>query len=158
VPVEAAVGDHQRQVELRAVVAAVEVDRQLAGAGRQPVVEADPRALAGGATDGRAGEAAAEGPQPRLASGQDLLLGLLDRDPDPVAPEDRRDRERAAEGNRGERSLRLGAQRQTGAAAQRQQDRESAAAKGAEESSAPEAGLKCGPRVRASSSSVAAGP
>ncbi|HEX5527733.1 MAG TPA: hypothetical protein VFX44_11135 [Solirubrobacterales bacterium] len=55
--------------------------------------------------------------------------------------EDRRDRQAAAEGNRGERRGRLGGERQPAAAPapQGQEDGEGAAAEGAEESSAPEA-------------------
>ena len=110
--------------------------------GRQPVLEGDPGALAGRAAHGRAGEAAAEGPEPGLAAGQDLLLGLDDRDPDLVAAEDRRDRQR-----RPERDRRLAPparlaerQRPAAPAPQRQEDRERAAAEGAEEGSAPQAG------------------
>jgi hypothetical protein len=80
-------------VELGAVVAAVEVDRELADLLGQLVMEGDPGALAGAAADRRAGEAAAVGPEPRLGAGEDLLLGLLDRDPDVVVAEDRRDRQ-----------------------------------------------------------------
>ena len=69
-------------VELGAVVAAVQVDRELARLGRQLVVEGDLGPLAGGAADRRPGEAAAVGPQLRLAAGQDLRLGLADRDLD----------------------------------------------------------------------------
>jgi len=69
-------------VELGAVVAAVEVDRELAGLLPQLVVEGDAGALAGAAADRRAREAAAEGPELGLAAGEDLLLGLADRDPD----------------------------------------------------------------------------
>jgi hypothetical protein len=80
-------------VEPGAVVAAVEVDRELARLLRQLVVEGDPGALPGAAADGRPGEAAAEGPEPGLAAGEDLLGGLADRDPDVVPVEDRRDRQ-----------------------------------------------------------------
>lgn len=74
-------------------------------------------------------------------AGEDLLLGLADRDVDVVAVEDRRDRQRLAERDRGERRGRLGRERQQPAAPvpQGQEDGERAAAKGAEESSAPEA-------------------
>ena len=74
-------------------------------------------------------------------TGEDLLLGLADRDPDVVAGEDRWDRQPLPEGDAGERRRRLGGDRQQSAAPalQGQEDGESAAAKGAEESSAPEA-------------------
>jgi len=128
-------------VELGAVVAAVQVDRELAGLG-QLVVEGDAGALPGAAADRRAGEAAAEGPELRFAAGEDLLLGLPNRDVDVVALEDRRDRQPLAEGSGGERRRRrLGRDRQQPAAPapQGQEDGEGAAAKGAEESPAPEA-------------------
>jgi len=129
-------------VELGAVVAAVEGDGELPRRLRQLVVEGDPGAPAGAAADRRPGEAAAIGPELGLAAGEDLLLGLADRDPDVVGVEDRRDRQSRAEGSRGERRRRLGAQRQQPAAPapQGQEDGEGAAAKGAEEGSAPEAG------------------
>jgi hypothetical protein len=79
-------------VELGAIVAAVEVDRELTRLLPQLVVEGDAGALAGAAADRRPREAAAEGPEPGLAAGEDLLLGLADRDPDVVVAEDRRDR------------------------------------------------------------------
>jgi hypothetical protein len=131
-------------VELGAVVAAVEVDRELAGLLGQLVVEGDAGALPGAAADRRAGEAAAEGPELRLAAGEDLLLGLADRDPYVVLIEDRRDRQPRAERDRGERRRRLRRQRQQAAAPapQGQERGQSAAAKGAEEGPAPEAG--CG--------------
>jgi hypothetical protein len=105
------------------------------------VVEGDAGAAAGAAADRRPGEAAAEGPEAGLVAGEDLLLGLADRDVDVVAVEDRRDRQRLPEGNRGERRRRLGGDRQQPAtpAPQGQEDGERAAAKGAEECSAPEA-------------------
>jgi hypothetical protein len=105
------------------------------------VVEGDAGALTGAAADRRPGEAAAEGPELRLRPGEDLLLGLLDRDPDVVLVEDWRDRQAAAEGDRGERRRRLGGERQEAAplAPQGQEDGEGAAAEGAEESSAPQA-------------------
>jgi hypothetical protein len=105
-------------------------------------MEGDLGALAGAAADRRSREAAAEGPELRLAPGEDLLLGLADRDPDVVGVEDRRDRQPRAEGNGGERRRRLGRQRQQAAApAPEGQERgQGAAAKGAEEGSAPEAG------------------
>jgi hypothetical protein len=105
------------------------------------VVEGDAGAPAGAAADRRPGEAAAEGPELRLRPGEDLLLGLPDRDPDVVFVEDRRDRQAVAEGNRGERRRRLGGERQPAAAPapQGQEDGEGTAAEGAEESSAPQA-------------------
>jgi hypothetical protein len=132
-------------VELGAVVAAVEVDRELPRLLRQFVVEGDPGALAGAAADRRPGEAAAKGPELRLAAGEDLLLGLANRDPDVVFVEDRRDRQPRAEGNGGGESRRwLSAQRQQAAAPapQGQEDGEDTAAKGAEEGSAPEAAVR----------------
>jgi hypothetical protein len=72
------------------------------------VVEGDAGALPGAAADRRAGEAAAEGPEPGLAPGEDLLLGGADRDPDVVLAQYRRNRQRLAEGSRGERGRRVG--------------------------------------------------
>jgi hypothetical protein len=128
-------------VELGAVMAAVEVDRQLPRLLRQLVVEGDAGAVAGAAADRRPGEAAAKGPEAGLLSQQDLLLSLANRDVDVVAVEDRRDRQPLAERDRRERRRRLGRERQRPAAPapQGQEDGESAAAKGAEEGSAPEA-------------------
>jgi hypothetical protein len=122
-------------------VAAVEVDGQLPRPLRQFVVEGDAGAMAGATADGRAGEAAAEGPEPGLLPGKDLLLGLADRDADVVFVENRRDRQPVAEGDGGERRRRLGGDRQQPAvpAPQGQEDGEGAAAKGAEEGPAPEA-------------------
>jgi hypothetical protein len=129
-------------VELGAGVGAVEVDRELPRRLRQLVVEGDPGPLPGAAADRRPGEAAAEGPKPGLAAREDLLLGLADRDPDVVVAQDRRDRQTTAEGNRRQRRRRLRGQRQEAAApAPEGQERgQGAAAEGAEESSAPEAG------------------
>ncbi|HEU5062301.1 MAG TPA: hypothetical protein VFT79_03985 [Solirubrobacterales bacterium] len=120
----------------------MEVDRDLPRRLRQLVMEGDAGAPAGAAADRRAGKAAAEGPEPGLRAGEDLLLGLADRDPDVVGVEDRRDRQPGAEGNGGERRRRLSRQRQqAGAPAPQGQERgQGAAAKGAEEGSAPEAG------------------
>jgi hypothetical protein len=128
-------------VEPGAVVAAVEVDRELPRGLRQLVIEGDAGAVAGAAADRRPGEAAAEGPKLRLGAGEDLLLGLADRDVDVVGVEDRRDRQRLPERDGGERRRRLGGDRQQPAAPapEGQEDGESAAAKGAEEGSAPEA-------------------
>jgi len=124
-------------------VAAVKVDGELPRRLGQLVVEGDAGPLAGAAADRRPREAAAVGPEPRLAAGEDLLLGLADRDPDVVTVEDRRDRQPGAEGDGGKRRRRLRGQRQQAAAPapQGQEDGESAAAEGAEEGSAPEAGL-----------------
>jgi hypothetical protein len=128
-------------VEAGAVVAAVEVDRQLARPLRQLVVEADAGAAAGAAADRRAGEAATEGPEPGLGPRENLLLGLPDRDLDVLVVEDRRQRQPLVEGNRAERRRRLGRDRQQPAAPapEGQEDGEGAAAEGAEEGSAPEA-------------------
>jgi len=105
------------------------------------VLEGDPGALTGPAADRRTGEAAVEGPEPGLLAREDLLFGRADRDPDVVAVEDRRDRQRLAERDRGERRRRLAGNRQQPAAPapEGQEDGEGAAAEGAEESSAPEA-------------------
>ncbi|HSS42938.1 MAG TPA: hypothetical protein VLK37_10380 [Solirubrobacterales bacterium] len=132
-------------VELGAVVAAVEVDRELTDLLRQLVVEGDAGALPGAAADRRPGEAAAVGPELGLAAGEDLLLGLADRNPDVVVAQDRRDRQPGAERGRGERRGGLGAQRQKAAAPapQGQEGGNGAAAEGAEESSAPEAATRC---------------
>jgi hypothetical protein len=111
-------------------VAAVEVDRELARLLRQLVVEGDTGALAGAAADRRSGEAAAEGPEPGLAAGKDLLLGLADRDVDVVFAEDRRDRQPGTKGNRRQRRRRLDGERQRPAAPapQGQEDGKGAAA------------------------------
>ena len=129
-------------VEPAAVVAAVEVDRELPRLRRQPVVEGDPGAPAGTAADRRPREGAAEGPQAGLRTGEDLLLGLADRDPDAVVAENRGDRQRTAKGNGGQRRRRFGAQRQEAVAPtpQGQERGQGAAAEGAEEDPAPVAG------------------
>jgi len=126
-------------------VAPVEVDRELPDLRRQFVVEGDPGALAGAAADRRPREAAAEGPEPGLGAGEDLLLGLADPDPDVVVAEDRGDRQPRAERGRRQRRRRLRAQRQQAAAPppQRQEGGEDTAAEGAEKSSAPEAAVRC---------------
>jgi hypothetical protein len=95
-------------VELGAVMAAVEVDRELPCRLRQLMVEGDAGAATGATADRRAREAAAESPELGFAAGEDLLLGLADRDPDVLFVEDRRDRQRLAEGRGGERRRRLG--------------------------------------------------
>jgi hypothetical protein len=131
-------------VELGAVVAAVEVNRELADLLRQLVVEGDPGALPRAAADRRSREAAAVGPEFGLGAGEDLLLGLADRDPDVVVPEDRRDRQPGAEWGRGERRRRLGRQRQQTAAPapQGQEGGEGAAAEAAEKCPAAEAAAR----------------
>jgi hypothetical protein len=123
-------------------VTAVEVDRELPRRLAQPVLEGDLGAPAGAAADRRPGEGAAEGPEARLGPGQDLLLGLADRNPDVVFVEDARDRQPRAEGSRGKRRRRLRRQRQQAAAPapQGQERGQGAAAEGAEEGPAPEAG------------------
>ncbi|HET8566767.1 MAG TPA: hypothetical protein VFL77_09880 [Solirubrobacterales bacterium] len=128
-------------VELMAIVAAMEVNRELPGLLGQLVLEGDAGAPAGMAADGRSGEAAAEGPEPGPGAGKDLLLGLPDRDPDVVFVEDRRDRQPVAERNRGQRRRRFRGDRQQPAAPalQGQEDGERTAAEGAEEGPAPEA-------------------
>jgi hypothetical protein len=105
------------------------------------VVEGDAGAVAGAAADRRPREGSAEGPEGSLAAGEDLLLGLADRDLDVVAVEDRRNRQRLAERDRGERRGRLGRERQWPAAPapEGQEDGEGAAAEGAEKTSAPQA-------------------
>jgi hypothetical protein len=131
-------------VELGAVVAAVEVDRELPRLLGQLVVEGDASAVAGATADRRTGEAAAEGPEPGLAAGEDLLLGLADRDLDVVPVEDGRNRQPRAERDRGQRRRRLRRQRQQAAAPapQGQERGKRAAAEGAEEGPAPEAAIR----------------
>jgi hypothetical protein len=104
-------------------------------------MEGDAGAVAGAAADRRPREAAAEGPEAGLATGEDLLLGLAGRNLDVVAVEDRRDRQRPAERDRGERRRRLGRERQRPAAPapEGQEDGEGATAEGAEKTSAPQA-------------------
>ena len=87
-------------VELGPVVAAVEVDGELADAGRQLVVEGDLGAVAGGAADGRAGEGAAVGPEPVSRPGRICGLGRADRDPDVGVGQLARDRQRPRERDR----------------------------------------------------------
>jgi hypothetical protein len=129
-------------VELGAAVAAVQMDRELPRLLRQLVVEGDAGALAGAAADRRPREAAAEGPEPGLWPGEDLLLGLPDRDADVVFVEDAGDRQPRTEGNRGESRRRLQRERQRAAAPapQGQENGQGAAAEGAEEGPAPQAG------------------
>jgi hypothetical protein len=105
------------------------------------MVEGDAGAMAGAAADRRPGKAAVEGPEAGLPPRQDLLLGLADRDLDVIAVEDRRDRQPLPERDRSKRRRWLARDRQQPAAPapQGQENGESAAAKGAEESSAPEA-------------------
>jgi hypothetical protein len=131
-------------VELGAVVAAVKVDRELTDLLRQLMVEGDPGALPCAAADRRPREAAAVGPEPGLGAGEDLLLGLADRDPDVVVAEDRRDRQPSAERGRGERRRRLSRQRQQTAAPapEGQEGGEGAAAEAAEKCSASEAATR----------------
>jgi hypothetical protein len=106
------------------------------------MAKGDAGAPAGTAADRRPGKGAAEGPEPGLLAGEDLLLGDADRDLDLVAAEDLRDRQPGAEGDGGERRRRLRRQRQRAAAPapQGQERGQGAAAQGAEEGSAPEAG------------------
>jgi hypothetical protein len=129
-------------VELGAVVAAVEVYRELARRLGQLVVEGDAGPLAGAAPDRWPREAAAEGPEPRLLAGEDLLLGLADRDLDVVFVEDPGDRQPRLKGDRGERRRRRRRQRQqaTAPTPEGQERGQGAAAQDAEKSSAPEAG------------------
>lgn len=129
-------------VELGAVVAAVEVDRELTGRLGQFVVEGDAGPPAGAAANRRPRKAAAEGPELRLGPGEDLLLGLADRDADVIRVEDPGDRQLGAEGDSGMRRRRLRRQRQQAAASppQGQEGGDGATAEGAEEGSAPEAG------------------
>jgi hypothetical protein len=117
-------------VELGAVVTAVEVDRELADLLRQLVVEGDPGALPGAAADRRPREAAAVGPEPGLAAGEDLLLGLADRYPDVVVAQDRWDRQPGAKRGRRQRRGRFRGQRQqaTAPAPEGQEGGEGAAA------------------------------
>jgi hypothetical protein len=108
------------------------------------VVEGDAGALPGAAADRRPREGAAVGPELRLGAGEDLLLGLADRDPDVVLAQDRRDRQPGAERGRGERRGRLRGQRQQAAAPapEGQEDGEGAAAEATEKCSAAEAAAR----------------
>jgi hypothetical protein len=126
-------------VELGAVVAAVQVDAQLARTRRQAVVEGDLGALAGWAADRRPGEGSAVGPHPRLRPGQDLQLGLADRDREAGAAQFLRDRQRRAKGSDGGAPPRSRRSRRRTARAnlEGQQRGKCAAAQGAEEGSAP---------------------
>jgi hypothetical protein len=123
-------------------VAAVEVNRKLPRALGQFVVEGDLRPLPGAAADRRSREAAAVGPELGLGAGEDLLLGLADRDPDVVLVEDSGNRQARAERDGGERRRWCRRQRQQAAApAPEGQERgQGATAEGAKECAAPEAG------------------
>jgi hypothetical protein len=128
-------------VELGRVVGAVQVDGEFADLLRQFVAEGDLGALARGAADRRPGEAAAEGPELGLPAREDLLLGELDRDLELGVGEDRRQRQRRAEGDGG-----LGGRRPLDPVERAPEPtageggEQGAAAEGAEERSAPEAG------------------
>ena len=87
-------------VELGAVVAAMQVDRQLSHLPRQPVVKGDLGAVTRGSPDRRARKGPAVGPHPRLLAGEDLQLGLADRHVDLGAVEHPRDRQAGPERNR----------------------------------------------------------
>jgi hypothetical protein len=128
-------------VELGAIVPAVQVDAELAGPGWQLVAESDRGSLAGGAANRRPGKGAAVGPEPRLRAGQDLCLGLADRDLDMGVGQLRRDRQRRAKGLGTERARGLLAEGEQGlelAPPRRQQGR-GTGAQDAEKASAPQA-------------------
>ena len=72
----------------------------------QLVAEGDLGPLAGGAADRRPGKGAAVGPEPGLAAGQDLRLGLADRDLDLGPGQLARDRQRRPERHRRGRARR----------------------------------------------------
>ena len=128
-------------VVLAAVVAAVQVDGQLAGLLRQPVLEGDLGPLPGRPPDRRPREAAAVGPHPRRAAGERLHLaprgsgssGARRAAPAGSAAAARRARRRARRPAAGAGSARPAAR------PQRQQRGQGAAAQGAEEGSAPQA-------------------
>jgi hypothetical protein len=127
-------------VELGAVVAAVQVDAEFADPLRQLVVEGDLGAGARRAADRRAGKGATEGPQLRLLTREDLLLGEADRDLQPRPGQLRRQRQRLAEGDRRRGRpdpLQVGERPPDPAA--RQGGEQRAATQGAEEGPAPEA-------------------
>jgi len=128
-------------VELGPVVAAVEVDRELADRGRQAVVEGDLGAVPGGPPDRRPRKGAPVGPEAGLRAGEDLLLGLADRDLEVGPGQLARDRQAGAEGlgRLGGRRFDRQRQRPTAPLSQGEQDRQGAAAEGAEESSTPQA-------------------
>ena len=136
-------------VELGAVVAAVQVDAQFADLVGQFVVEGDLGPLARRAADRRPGEAAAEGPEPGLAAGQDLLLGergsgsRAARRSAPAGSAAGRGRDR---GLGRPAPLRQESARPTPPPGRAGEER--AAAEGAEEGSAPQAG-RCGLSRRA---------
>src|SRR5262245_33146262 len=75
----------------------MEMDCELTGAGRELVLEGDLGPMACRAPDRRAGEGAVVGPQPSPRAGQDLQLGLADRDLDVGAVEHPWDREPGTE-------------------------------------------------------------
>jgi hypothetical protein len=136
-------------VELGAVVAAVQVDAQFADRGRELVAEGDLGALTGRPPDRRAGEAAAEGPEPGPRAGEDRLLGRADRDLQPRRGQLRRDRQRGTEGDGGlggPGPVEVGERAAQPAAGKG--DEEGAAAQGTEERPAPQAGRFVWPRVR----------
>jgi hypothetical protein len=131
-------------VEAGAVMAAMQVDRELAGV-RQLVAEGDPGARPGGPAYGRPREGAAVGPQPGLAAGEDLRLGRADRDLDMGAGQLARDRQPRLERDRGDRlgGLTAERQRQASSSPAGEEVGEAAGAEGAEESSAPQARRGC---------------
>ncbi len=107
-------------------------------------MEGDLGPVAGGAPDRRTGERAAVGPHPRRAAGQDLDLGLADRDPQLRAAQLLGDRQGIPERGRGSGTPRPRGDRGRLARPQveGQQRGQGAAAQGAEESSAPQAWLR----------------
>jgi len=113
---------------------------EFADRARQLMVKGDLRPVPGRTPDRRPGEAAAEGPQLRLAAGKDLLPGDADRDLEPRPGQLPRDRQRVAKGDRGPGgadALEVGERATDPAAGQGREQR--AAAQGAEECSAPQA-------------------
>ena len=132
-------------VELAAVVAAVQVDAQLAGVVGQTVLEGDLGALSRRAPDRRPRKGAVVGPHPGLRAGKGLDLGLAHDYLDPRVADLPGYRQGGLEGGRARRRrLSRGAARpgaeQPPSLPRRQQDGERAAAQDAEKIAAPQAG------------------
>ena len=127
-------------VELGAVVAAVQVDGQLPHRCRQLMVKRHLCSVASRSPDRRAWKVPTVSPHPRPLAGQDLDLGLADRDRQVRIAQHLRDRQGCVEWLCGDSRRRVARRQQCrGAEAQREGRGKRTAAQGAEESSAPQA-------------------
>ena len=141
-----------------AVVAAVEVNAELAGLRRQPVHERDVRRLPGRAPDRRAREGAPVGPHLRLRPREDPDARLAHLDPDLRIAEDRRDPQPGPEAALGLLGGHRGQAEAAGAQADRQHQCQPARGRGREQRAARKApvhGYRCRPgRDRYSTTSI----